>query len=60
MDAGLTSALAAAALTGIWFSTTRWISIGALTLLCFFHPWLTAFVACGVGWAFFFFKVRKP
>lgn len=56
----ITSALVAAALLGIWFSTTRWISIGAFALLCFLYPWLAWFVVFGVLWAFVYFKILKP
>jgi hypothetical protein len=54
----ITSALFAAALLGIWFSTTRWISIAAFATLCFIFPWLVVCVFIGVVWAFFHFKVR--
>ena len=60
MTAGLTAALVTAALTGAWFNATRGIAIAALAMLCFLYPWLTAFVAAGVAWAFLHFKVRKP
>ena len=56
--ASITAALIAAALLGIWFNTTRWISIGAFALLCFLYPWLTGLVVIGVLWAFVHFKVR--
>ncbi len=56
----VTSALIAAALLGIWFSTTRWISVGAFALLCLLYPWLTVVVLIAVIWAFYFFKIRKP
>jgi hypothetical protein len=55
----ITAALTVAAVLGIWFATTRWIAIAATSLLCFVHPWLALFVVVTVGWAFYFFRVRK-
>lgn len=55
----ITAALIAAGVLGLWFTTTRWISIGAIALLCALYPWLVVLVFIGVAWAFFFFKVRK-
>lgn len=54
------AALVAAAFLGIWFSTTRWMALCAVALLCFLHPWLALIVVIGVVWAFIHFKVRKP
>jgi DUF1365 family protein len=59
LTAGLTAALVTVSLTGVWFNTTRAMSIAALAMLCFLHPWLTVLVAAGVAWAFIYFKVRK-
>jgi hypothetical protein len=58
--ASITAALIAAALLGIWFNATRWISVAAFAVLCLLYPWLVAFVIVGVAWAFFHFKVRNP
>jgi hypothetical protein len=57
--ASITAALIAAALLGIWFNVTRWISITASAALCLLHPWLVVLVIFGVAWAFFHFKVRN-
>ena len=57
--ASITAALIAAGVLGLWFSTTRWLSISAFALLCAFHPWLVVLVVIGAAWAFHFFKVRK-
>ena len=48
----ITAALVAAAVLGMWFSATRWISISAMALLCFLYPWLALIVLMAVGWAF--------
>ena len=56
----ITAALIAAAVLGLWFSATRWISISAVALLCFLYPWLALIVLVAVSWAFYFFRVRKP
>ena len=58
--ASITAALIAAALLGIWFNVTRWISVAAFAVLCLLYPWLVAFVIAGVAWAFLHFKVRNP
>jgi len=44
---------------GIWFSTTRVISIGAIALLVFLHPWLAVLVLIGSATAFYLFRIRK-
>jgi hypothetical protein len=56
----ITAALIAAAVLGMWFSATRWISISAMALLCFLYPWLGVLVLIGSAAAFYQFKVRKP
>jgi hypothetical protein len=43
---------------GIWFSTTRAISIGAIALLVFLHPWLVVLVLAGSATAFYLFRIR--
>src|SRR5574343_1433658 len=45
--ASITAALIAAALLGIWFNVTRWISIAAFGVLCLLYAWLGAFVIGG-------------
>jgi len=58
--ASITAALIAAAVLGMWFPTTRWISISATALLCFVYPWLALFIFTATAWAFYFFRIRKP
>lgn len=60
MVESITAALIAAAVLGMWFSATRWISISAMALLCFLYPWLGGLVLIGSATAFYQFKVRKP
>ena len=58
--ASVAAALIAASVLGMWFTTTRWISVGASATLCFLFPWLAPFVVIAAAWAFLFFRVRKP
>jgi membrane protein implicated in regulation of membrane protease activity len=55
----VTAALIVAGVLGIWFSTTRAISIGAIALLVFLHPWLVVLVLIGSATAFYLFRIRK-
>jgi hypothetical protein len=43
----------------MWFPSTRVISIGAIALLVFLHPWLVVLVLTGSAAAFFLFRIRK-
>ena len=52
MVESITAALIAAAVLGMWFSATRWISISAMALLCFLYPWLGVLVLIGSAAAF--------
>jgi hypothetical protein len=55
----VTAALIVASVVGIWFSSTRVISIGAIALLVFLHPWLVVLVLIGSATAFYLFRIRK-
>lgn len=59
MAVSVTAALIVAGVVGIWFSTTRVISIGAIALLVFLHPWLVVLVLIGSATAFYLFRIRK-
>lgn len=59
MTVSVTAALIVAGVVGIWFSTTRVISIGAIALLVFLHPWLVMLVFIGSATAFYLFRIRK-
>lgn len=59
MAVSVTAALIVAGVMGIWFSTTRVISIGAIALLVFLHPWLAVLVLIGSATAFYLFRIRK-
>lgn len=59
MAVSVTAALIVTGVVGIWFSTTRVISIGAIALLVFLHPWLVVLVLTGSAAAFFLFRIRK-
>jgi hypothetical protein len=55
----VTAALIVAGVVGMWFPSTRVISIGAIALLVFLHPWLVVLVLTGSAAAFFLFRIRK-
>lgn len=59
MVASITGALVVAAVMGLWFSSTRVISIGAIALLVFLHPWLVVLILIGSAAAFYLFRIRK-
>jgi len=59
LSVSVTAALAVTAVVGIWFSTTRAISIGALALLVFLHPWLVVLVLIGSAAALYVLRIRK-
>ena len=59
MTVSVTAALIVAGVVGIWFSTTRVISLGAIALLVFLHPWLVVLVLIGSATAFYLFRIRK-
>jgi hypothetical protein len=55
----ITAALIAAGVLGMWFSTTRGISIAAIAVLVFMFPWLAVLVLIGSITAFYVFRIRK-
>ena len=59
MAASITAALIVVGVAGLWFSTTRVISIGAIALLVFLHPWLAIPILIGSATAFYIFRIRK-
>ena len=59
MIASITAALVAAGVLGLWFSTTRGISIAAIAILVFLFPWLAVLVLIGSVTAFYLFRIRK-
>jgi len=59
LTVSVTAALIVAGVVGIWFSTTRVISLGAIALLVFLHPWLVVLVLIGSATAFYLFRIRK-
>jgi hypothetical protein len=44
---------------GLWFSTTRGISIAATAVLVFIFPWLAVLILIGSAAAFFAFRISK-
>jgi hypothetical protein len=56
---GITAALITAGVLGLWFSSTRGISIAAVAALTFLFPWLGVVVLIGSFAAFYLFRIRK-
>ena len=59
MAEGITAALIAAGLRGLWFSATRGISIAAVAVLTFIFPWLVLPILIVSAAAFYRFRIRK-
>ena len=59
MVSSITAALITAGVLGLWFSSTRILSITAVAVLVFIFPWLVALILLGSVAAFYFFRVRK-
>ncbi len=59
MVAGITAALVTAGVLGLWFSSTRVLSISAVAILAFVFPWLVVLVLCGSAAAFYIFRIRR-
>ena len=59
MVLAITAALVTAGVLGLWFASTRPISILAVTALAFFHPWLAVLICIGSAAAFYVFHVSK-
>lgn len=58
MAFGITAALIAAAVLGLWFTATRGIAVGAAAFLTFLFPWLAVPILLGSVSAFLF-RLRK-
>jgi hypothetical protein len=54
----VTAALIVTGVVGLWFPSTRVISIGAIALLVFLHPWLVVLVLIGSA-AALYLRIRK-
>lgn len=59
MVAGITAALITAGVLGLWFSSTRVLSISAVAILAFVFPWLVVLVLLGSVAAFYIFRIRR-
>ncbi len=59
MVAGITAALVTAGVLGLWFSSTRVLSISAVAILAFVFPWLVVLVLLGSAAAFYIFRIRR-
>jgi len=55
----ITAALVTAGVLGLWFASTRILSISAVAVLVFFFPWLVVLVVIGSAAAFCKFRFRK-
>jgi hypothetical protein len=56
---GIAAGLVAAIFIGLWFSTTRGISVLAVAILTAAHPWLAVPIVIGSAAAFYRFHFRK-
>ena len=59
MAEGITAALVAAGVLGLWFSATRGISIAAVAVLTLLYPWLVVPILIASAAAFYRFRIRK-
>ena len=59
MAEGITAALITAGVLGLWFSTTRAISVAAVAALTFMFPWLGLVILIGSAAAFYVFRIRN-
>ncbi len=59
MVVGITAALLTAGVLGLWFSSTRTLSIAATAVLAFLFPWLVVPILIGSAVAFYVFRIRK-
>jgi hypothetical protein len=55
---GITAALIAAAVLGMWFTSTRVLSITSVAILVFIFPWLVVLVLIGSAAAFYVFRLK--
>ena len=59
MVLSITAALITAGVLGLWFSSTRILSIAAVAVLAFIFPWLVVLILIGSAAAFYIFRIRK-
>lgn len=59
MVLSITAALITAGVLGLWFASTRILSLTAVAVLVFIFPWLVALILIGSVAGFYFFRVRK-
>ena len=59
MVLSITAALITAGVLGLWFSSTRILSITAVAILAFVFPWLVVLILIGSAAAFYIFRLRK-
>ena len=59
MAFGITAALIAAAVLGLWFTATRGIAVAAVAALTFLFPWLAVPILLGSVSAFYLFHFRN-
>jgi hypothetical protein len=55
----ITAALVTAGVLGLWFASTRPISILAVTALAFLFPWLAVLIVIGSVAVFYVFHISK-
>ena len=59
MVSSITAALITAGVLGLWFTSTRILSLTAFAVLVFIFPWLVALILLGSVAAFYVFRIRK-
>ena len=59
MVLSITAALITAGVLGLWFSSTRILSISAVAVLVFVFLWLVVLIVIGSAAAFYKFRLRK-
>ena len=59
MVSSITAALITAGVLGLWFASTRILSLTAVAVLVFIFPWLVVLILIGSVAAFYFFRIRK-
>lgn len=59
MVLSITAALITAGVLGLWFSSTRILSITAVAVLAFVFPWLVVLIVIGSAAAFYRFRFYK-
>ena len=59
MVSSITAALITAGVLGLWFTSTRILSLAAFAVLVFIFPWLVSLILLGSVAAFYVFRIRK-